>query len=228
MSRPESLIRVNEEERAGVRDWTARGGAILRIAVLFLGVGLIVGIPLGRWGMLGVAALALCAVILCGGISWRELLNRWLRVALVLLIVVLAIAPGHPARGMLGLGPVMISLAVKSFLSVGVVLTFVQMRGWHGLLSDLRFAGVPAVLVATLYFLDRYRWVLGYEREKLELARTARRFRAGHGVDRLMSASVITALLIRSVERSERITAAMEARGWDGTPRGLDRVWVER
>jgi cobalt/nickel transport system permease protein len=70
--------------------------------------------------------------------------------------------------------------------------------------------------------MERYLHVLFDELGRMTIARRARTFRPGGLVSWTLLTSLISMLLLRSFERSERVHDAMIARGWDGTLRTLD------
>jgi len=57
---------------------------------------------------------------------------------------------------------------------------------------------------------------------RMAQARRARSFRRTGRLDWGLLTGLIGVLLLRALERGERVHAAMVARGWDGTIRGLD------
>jgi cobalt/nickel transport system permease protein len=86
----------------------------------------------------------------------------------------------------------------------------------------MRSLGVPAILVSTLHFMSRYINVLGDELHRMTQARRSRSFQKSGRLDWILLTGLIGKLLIRSLERGERVHSAMLARGWDGTIRSLD------
>jgi cobalt/nickel transport system permease protein len=98
-------------------------------------------------------------------------------------------------------------------------------------LHALRALHVPSVLTATMSFMVRYLYVLLEETSRLQTARAARSAGPGGSVAwraRVLGGMVGT-LFIRSYERSERIYAAMLARGYAGEIQTLTRLeWQPR
>lgn len=77
--------------------------------------------------------------------------------------------------------------------------------------------GAPDTLVHLLLFTVRYLDVLNREYRRLRTAMRARGFRAGAGRHTWRSMGwLFGMLMVRSLERSERITAAMRCRGFTG------------
>ena len=103
-----------------------------------------------------------------------------------------------------------------------MMLILAAVTSWHDLLLAMRRLGVPRVLVATLQLMERYIHVLGEELDRMRTARRARSFHPRSDWSWTLLTSMVSVLLLRSLERSERVHAAMIARGWDGTMRSLD------
>ncbi len=87
---------------------------------------------------------------------------------------------------------------------------------------------LPRILVATVSFMYRYIFVIAEEALRLMRARDSRSARVegrksgGSGWWRAgILGNMVGSLFLRSYERSERVYAAMQARGYDGEPRFL-------
>jgi cobalt/nickel transport system permease protein len=131
------------------------------------------------------------------------------------------------AEGML----LFIAVVVKSWLSVLISGLLVATTRFPDLLVGLRALGLPGVLVAIVSFTYRYLHVLVAEALRMHTAREARSVGAGGTLRwrvRVLG-GMIGALFIRSYERSERVYAAMLARGYDGQIRALTHpTWQAR
>lgn len=149
------------------------------------------------------------------------------------------IRPGDPL-GSVDLGPLRLTIsgeglrmfatiALKSWLSVQVALLLTFTTPFHDMLDALRELRMPNILVAIIGFMYRYLAVLGDEAQRMLRARASRsalgedgrgggtlRWRAG------VVGSMVGSLFLRSYERSERIYAAMQARGFVGTFRHME------
>lgn len=199
----------------------------------------IVGISLTRPGdWLSVALLAL-PVVVGIGISRLPVLGVMGRSMLALPFVLAAVpvaftVPGVPLlvipfvgwdvsdAGLVRLG----SILVESWLSVlvGVLLTSTTAPG--ELLRGLRALRLPRLLVATVFFTYRYLHVVGDEGARMITARDLRSAewpgqRSGGSIRwRARVVGHMTgSLFARTMDRGERIYAAMQARGYDGEPR---------
>jgi cobalt/nickel transport system permease protein len=114
------------------------------------------------------------------------------------------------------------TIALKSWISVQAALLLSFTTPFPDLVEALRRLRVPRLLVAIIGFMYRYLAVLTTEASRLNRARLSRsavvegrgggslRWRAG------VVGGMVGSLFLRSYERSERVYAAMQARGFDG------------
>jgi cobalt/nickel transport system permease protein len=92
--------------------------------------------------------------------------------------------------------------------------------GMGGVAAGMERLGVPRVFIVQLLFLYRYLFVLAEEALRVTRARALRSFgRRGKGLKPY--AALLGHLLLRTLERAERIHRAMLARGFDGEFRRL-------
>jgi cobalt/nickel transport system permease protein len=107
-----------------------------------------------------------------------------------------------------------VTVIVRSTLCLLTMLLFSNTTPFPDMLRVLRTARAPELLAGTLELMHRYLFVLVDETERMRRARASRSFtrRRWHWWKTL--ASIIGLLFVRSVERAERIHAAMCARGW--------------
>lgn len=201
---------------------------------------LIIGItltPAGAW----VAYAALWALV--AGLAEVGRLGAW-RVARrggIALPFALAAAtllfttPGDPLLAFAGLtitasGAVRFAtILLKSWLAVQVALLLSMTTPFTDLLWALGCLHVPGTLVAIISFIYRYLFTLQDEAARLTRARAARSgtlssLRSGGGIlwRAQVAGGMIGNLFLRSYERSERVYAAMLARGYAGEMRALD------
>jgi cobalt/nickel transport system permease protein len=105
-------------------------------------------------------------------------------------------------------------LIIKSTLCLFTIVLFANTTPFTGLLDMFRRWRVPVLLVTLLALMYRYLFVFVDELESMRRARLSRSFSAKRrGIWRIY-ATMVAQLFIRSVERAERIYAAMCARGW--------------
>ncbi len=122
----------------------------------------------------------------------------------------------------MGLLTAALCILAKNSLAFVMMLILAAVTSWHDLLLAMCRLGVPHVLVATLQLMERYIHVLVEELGRMRTARRARSFHPRSDWSWTLLTSMVSVLLLRSLERSERVHAAMTARGWDGTMRSLE------
>lgn len=124
---------------------------------------------------------------------------------------------------MIALGPVVISSGWVSFaaimlrfvLTVGASLTLVAVTGFTPLLAAADRLGAPRVLTVQLMFFFRYLFVLAKETLRVLRARSLRAV-GGRGLGLGSFGSLLGQLLLRTLDRAERVHRAMFARGFTG------------
>ena len=182
----------------------------------------VVATPPGAGWVLAVEAGCLALVIGVARVSVIGLARRWIRFLPALLFLAAMVAPAHPARPALGWGWVALAIVMKNSLAFLAMMTLARITPFRATLAAMDRLGLPTLLVSTLRFMERQVHILADDLRRMLLARRARSFRRPGRLDVTMLAGLIGILFIRSLERGERVHAAMLARGWDGTSRTLD------
>ena len=123
-----------------------------------------------------------------------------------------------------------LSIAVRSWLSVQMAIVLASTTPFPDLLVAMRGIRIPRLLVAIFGLMWRYLFVMADEAGRLLRAREAR---SGHSMQPgLKSGGTIPwrarvtggmagSLFLRSLERGDRIHAAMSARGYNGEIKSL-------
>lgn len=110
------------------------------------------------------------------------------------------------------------SILLRFSLTVGAVLLLIATTGFHGVCMALTCLGMPRIFAVQLLMLYRYIFVLIDEGLRMYRARTLRAFH--HRAMRLSTfGHLVGQLLLRTLDRAERIHLAMLCRGFDGTIR---------
>lgn len=128
------------------------------------------------------------------------------------------------------------TIVLKSWLSVLLAVVLTSTTQPIDLIRGLERLRVPRVLAATIFFMYRYLYVIGGEGQRMMRARDSRSAAAPDGSKGGGSVfwrgkilgNMVGSLFLRSFERSERIYAAMQARGYDGTIRFADERTLVR
>lgn len=188
----------------------------LSLCVIVVGV----SIPLDYWPAYGVLGCLVFAGHSIAGIPLSYLVKR----LLIFLPFAGSMAVSLPLSQGLDRGwELMFQIIFRACLTFLVSLWLVNVMPFEQLLVTLRRLKVPAVLVAILAFMYRYVFVVWDELDRMRTARTARNFSGTSLWFRWRTLSqLIGMLLIRSLNRAERIHGAMCSRGWDGQVRWLD------
>ncbi len=134
-----------------------------------------------------------------------------------------------------GLTAVM-SIMLRSWFAVLMAVVLTSCTTPIDLMRGLERLKTPRILASTIFFMYRYLFVIGGEGQRLMRARDSRSATSGIGLQaggtvawrgRVLG-NMVGSLFIRSYERSERIYAAMQARGYDGSIRFADERVLRR
>jgi cobalt/nickel transport system permease protein len=195
--------------------------------------------PLGAWPIY----LLLLALVLAAAVASELGLGYAAKRALIVLPFALAALPSlftTPGRELLAVqvGPVqlaatqeglarLLSVVAKSWISAQAAILLAATTRFPRLMAAMRGVGAPRLLVAVVSLTWRYLFVLVDEAVRLMRARDARsgslNGRGGRTVwwRARVTGRMAGSLLLRGYERSERVYAAMVARGYDGEVRTL-------
>jgi cobalt/nickel transport system permease protein len=213
-----------------------RADARLKVVLAFVTIIGVALLPPGAFGAYAVAWLVLVSASVVASLGPLRLVRgSWVVLPFVLVAVPLLFTRPGEALVTIELGPVVLtvtdtglrdvlSIAAKSWLSVQVALLLAYTTAFADLVDALRSLRVPAIIVAIIGFMVRYLAVLTDEAARMTRARRSRSADAPQGRSggslrwrAMVTGSMVGSLFIRSYERSERIYAAMLARGFTGT-----------
>ncbi|MCU0505418.1 MAG: cobalt ECF transporter T component CbiQ [Chloroflexi bacterium] len=191
-------------------------------------------LPTGSWAALAIAWGTLALLSASAGLGPFRL-SRGAFFALPFMLAALPLIFTRPGDilATFQLGPLTISIsgqgivefltiALKSWVSVQVALLLTFTTPFHDLVDGLRKMRMPRVIVSTISFMYRYIAVLSDEAGRMMRARAARSAHVdGSGGGSLVwrmrvVGGMVGSLFLRSYERSERVYAAMQARGFSG------------
>lgn len=193
-------------------------------------------VPIGGFVALAIAWLGLTVASTIARLGALRL-SRGAFVAAPFLLVAVPLIFTRAGDPIGNIGPLTISgeglvmfatIATKSWLSVQCALLLTYTTPFHDLIDAMRDLRIPRILVAIIGFMYRYLAVLGEEASRMLRARSARSASATAGAAggslawrASVTGHMVGSLFLRSYERSERIYAAMQARGFEGTFRHL-------
>lgn len=188
-------------------------------------------LPDGAWGAMAAAwGLVLLAALAARLSPWLVIRRSLLGLPFLLAAVTVLLLPGRVVwDGPWGLDVTDVGLArfgsivARSLISLQAAVLLTAATRFPDILHALRHLRVPVVLVAIIAFMYRYLFVLVEEVERLMRARAARSARlpgvrggGGVGWRANVAGHMAGQLLIRSLDRSERVYQAMLARGYHG------------
>ena len=107
------------------------------------------------------------------------------------------------------------SILLKFLLTASAALLLVATTSFPGICHALRRLGFPSLFVSQLLFLYRYLFVLTEEALRISRARDLRSF-GRRGAGPAVFVRLVGVLFLRTVDRAERIYAAMLSRGFKG------------
>ena len=107
------------------------------------------------------------------------------------------------------------SIMAKFMLTVSAGLALIACTGFDAICSALAKMGVPGPFTIQLLFIYRYIFVLGEEAARMARARALRSF-GNRGMGMSVYSSMIGQLLLRTMDRAQRVHLAMLCRGFDG------------
>jgi cobalt/nickel transport system permease protein len=213
----------------------------LKVVLALAAVLSITLLPRGAFGAYALVWLVIAATSAYARLGpFRPVRGSWVVLPFTLVAVPLLFTrPGDPLASF-ELGPLTLTITeaglvdtativLKSWLSVQVALLLAYTTAFTDLVDGLRGLRVPALIVAIVSFMYRYLAVLGDEAARMSRARASRSAAAPQGRSggsawwrATVTGSMVGSLFIRSYERSERIYAAMLARGFTGTLRSTE------
>lgn len=207
-------------------------------------------LPDAAWLAFGISFVLLLALNLLAGLGPTYTLKRSfiaLPFALAAVSIIFTL-PGEPlAAFQIGSWELTVSdagllrfltILVRSWLSVQVAILLAATTPFHVLAHAMRHLRIPAILISIISFMYRYIFVLNEEVIRLLRARAARSAQAVHNKKQSVvwqarvAGNMVGQLFLRSLERSDRVYAAMQARGFRGQFLTLDphhltrRDWV--
>jgi cobalt/nickel transport system permease protein len=120
-----------------------------------------------------------------------------------------------------------LSIMIRFVLTVSSALILIATTGFNSVCMALERLGVPRGFVVQLMFLYRYIFVLIEQAVRLSRARSLRAF-GGKGTGFRVYSNMIGQLLLRTLDRAQRIHLAMRCRGFDGEIRSVRTMYVTK
>ncbi|MDE5902879.1 MAG: energy-coupling factor transporter transmembrane protein EcfT [Muribaculaceae bacterium] len=220
-----TLQRLEQRNSAGTPAIDA--GVGIAVSVVYLAA--MLSVPMGRFSMLIWFALYPIIAAAIAGIGFGRILVKSLYIVpLVALIGIFN--PIYDKEAAFCIGKVTVSRGWLSFASIILrgmmamqcILILIEEYGFTGICHALRRMGIPAFLTDQLQFVYRYMSVLLLEALSMRRAAEARGYGRRNYPVKLWG-TMTGQLFLRTIDRSERINRAMQARGFEGTLPELHR-----
>ncbi|MEI7948498.1 MAG: cobalt ECF transporter T component CbiQ [bacterium] len=206
-----------------------RVDARAKAVVTFTFIAVVMSFPVHEVSALTPFLLFPVALVALGRIPARHILSKIL-IAAPFALVVGMFNPFMDRQPFAAIGPFTVtggwmsftSIMLRFVLTVGAALALVACTGMNRLGAGLGRLGVPRVFVVQLLFLYRYLFVVADEGSNMFRSVELRSERA-RPLSLRTYGSLIGTLLLKSMDRAERVYRAMVARGFDGEIRMLRR-----
>lgn len=119
------------------------------------------------------------------------------------------------------------SILLRFVLTIGIALILIATTSFPGVCMALEGIGAPRVFAVQLLLLYRYLFVLINEAMRMVRARALRSFH-GRGLGMKIFGQMVGQLLLRTLDRAQRVHLAMLCRGFNGEIRSLRRLHIGR
>ncbi|WP_096201845.1 cobalt ECF transporter T component CbiQ [Bacillus sp. FJAT-45350] len=194
--------------------WESRAKLIAAILFIF-GV---ISLTSTTFALIAYTTTVLSAIMM--GIKIITLLTRYLLIApfVLLMTIPLVFGGGFP------LDPDRVSFALliilKAVTSMTIITMILETQSVDQFMKSLADLKVPPIMITVLLLSYRYVYLFLDDIQKMQLALKTRFFKGGVSIKNLKVYGQLTGcLLIKSLDRSEKIYNAMASRGFNGTLR---------
>lgn len=170
--------------------------------------------PITATGWLAVESLLLLFILGYFAIDPLRMWSRWKGLLITILFLASFVAIGHPLRSKVGWLILMMGIVVKNGLLFGTVAALSEKLGQLAILQQLGRMGLPKELLTTISLMARYGPLLHDQGHRMRRARQSRMVRQSVPGLWLIQSGGLSTLLVRSLERAERLNDAMLSRGW--------------
>ena len=209
----------------------------VKLVVLVIFTALVLSVPRHSLSILACYAVGPFAMLVIGRIPIRFALKHIMIVSPFILVLALSCVFYGKAPAAARFGPFEIhtttgwlqcfNILAKFVVTMLALIALVSTTRFSELLSGLEKLYVPKLLVVQLGFLYRYIFVLIDSAHHILRARAGRKLRyLGAGAELKTAGSMVGSLLIRSIDTAERISMAMQARGFDGIFRTYSKMRI--
>lgn len=203
----------------------------LKVVLTLVVIVLSVALPASQWPAQGCLVCLVFAALSLAEIPIAYLVRRVLMFLPLVAMTALAVPLAH---GFASGWQTAVGIVIRSVVAFLAALWLVNSTPFDRLLSALCRLGMPRQFAMMLAFVFRYLFVLFDELGRMRTAQRARTFACdrsrvgwlratgGSGSAWKNAVHLVGMLLIRALDRAERIHGAMCSRGWSGKTHSLD------
>ena len=211
----------------------------VKFLVVLVFTAVVISLPRTSLSILVCYAVGPFAVLVLAGIPLRFVFKQIVLVSPFVIVLALSCPLYDRTPIAVGFGPLSWQSTVgwlrcfailgKFVVTMLALIALVSTTRFNDLLSGLQRLGVPKLLIIQLGFLYRYIFVLIDRAHRILRARAGRKLKSlGFSAELRTAASMLGSLFIRSINSAERISIAMQARGFDGSWRTLTALRIRR
>ena len=177
--------------------------------------------PITATDWLSVESLLLLFAMGYFGIEPIRMWIRWKGLLITILFLASFVAIGHPLRPKVGWLVLMMGILIKNGVLFGTVAALSEKLGQMAILQHLGRMGLPKELLTTISLMARYGPLLHDQGHRMRRARQSRMVRKSLPGLWLVQSGGLSTLLVRSLERAERLNDSMLSRGWQSNSKAL-------
>ncbi len=211
----------------------------VKFIVVLVFTALVISLPRASLSILACYAVGPFAILVLAGIPIRFALKHILLLSPFVLVLALSCPLYDKTPMTVAFGPFFwqttlgwmrcFTILGKFIVTMLALIALVSTTRFNDLLAALQRLGLPKLLTVQLGLLYRYIFVLIDSAHHILRARQGRKLRnLGFKAELNVAASMLGSLFIRSINTAERISIAMQARGFDGTWRTLSKLRICR
>jgi cobalt/nickel transport system permease protein len=209
----------------------------VKLVVLVIFTALVISVPRHSLSILACYAVGPFAMLVVGGIPIKFALKHVVIVSPFVLVLAASCILYGRVPAVVEFGPFTVhttagwlqffNILAKFIITMLALIALVSTTRFAELLRGLEKLYVPKLLVIQLGFLYRYIFVLIDSVHHVLRARAGRKLRyLGAKAELKTAGAMVGSLLIRSINTAERVSMAMQARGFDGTFRTYSRMQI--
>ena len=211
----------------------------VKFLVVLVFTAIVISLPRTSLSILVCYAIGPFAVLVWAGIPLRFVFKQIVLVSPFVVVLALSCPLYDRAPLTIGFGPFTWQSTVgwmrcyailgKFVVTMLALIALVSTTRFNDLLTGLQRLGVPRLLIIQLGFLYRYIFVLIDRAHRILRARAGRKLKnLGFGAELRTASFMLGSLFILSIDSAERISIAMQARGFDGNWRTLSALRIRR